>query len=500
MLSLLNMIRTLVPLLILTFVAGITLVFGNSKAIAATSLPPGFEETEVAGGFSAPTAMAFAPDGRLFVAEQAGSLRVIKNGSLLQTPFLTVSVVSSNERGLLGLAFHPNFLSNGYVYVYYTSSETGQNRLSQFTASVTAADVAEPGSELVILDNIAGGIGYHNGGAIHFGADGMLYVAVGDAHSSSNAQSLETLAGKLLRVDPSSYPNIIPSDNPFVRVVGAREEIWALGLRNPFTFAVEPNSGRIHINDVGQGTWEEINLGIAGANYGWPVCEGACSSPNPNYQDPIHAYNHEGNQAAITGGAFNTGNNFPAEYSGDYFFADYLRGFIRRLTPTSQVIEFATGIPGPVDLKVGPLGSLYYLSIFNGAVYKISFVGSVNQSPTALPSATPIAGSAPLTVEFSGAGSTDPDDDALTYTWDFGDASPEETGVTVSHTYVADGQFDAVLTVEDGKGGQDSESIRITVGSTATRAPLPYLPPAPRTMRETPFSMKAPPPMRRMES
>ena len=166
MLSLLNMIRTLVPLLILTFVAGTTLVFESPKVIAATSLPLGFEETEVAGGFSAPTAMAFAPDGRLFVAEQAGSLRVIKNGSLLQTPFLTVSVVSSNERGLLGVAFHPNFLSNGHVYVYYTSSETGQNRLSQFTASVTeSADVVEPGSELVILDNIAGGIGYHNGGA-----------------------------------------------------------------------------------------------------------------------------------------------------------------------------------------------------------------------------------------------------------------------------------------------------------------------------------------------
>ena len=260
-------------------------------------------------------------------------------------------------------------------------------------------------------------------------------------------------------------------------VVGAREEIWALGLRNPFTFAVEPNSGRIHINDVGQGTWEEINLGTAGANYGWPVCEGSCSPPNPNYQDPIHAYDHGGSSAAITGGAFNSGNNFPADSSGDYFFADYLRGFIRRLTPTSQVIEFATGIPGPVDLKVGPLGSLYYLSIFNGAVYKISFVGSVNQSPTALPSATPLAGSAPLTVEFSGAGSTDPDGDTLTYTWDYGDASPEETGVTVSHTYVADGQFDAVLTVEDGKGGQDSESVRITVGSTAPVGTV-TLPPA----------------------
>ena len=144
----------------------------------------------------------------------------------------------------------------------------------------------------------------------------------------------------------------IPSDNPFVGVVGAREEIWALGLRNPFTFAVEPNSGRVHINDVGQGTWEEINLGTAGANYGWPVCEGSCSPPNPNYQDPIHAYDHGGSSAAITGGAFNSGNNFPADSSGDYFFADYLRGFIRRLTPTSQVIEFATGVPGPVDFQV----------------------------------------------------------------------------------------------------------------------------------------------------
>ena len=460
-----GLLRAVVFLLAL-FVGSVVASLGDSQAIAATSLPAGFEETLVAGGLGSPTAMAFSPDGRLFVAEQAGKLRVIKNGVLLQNPFLTVSVVSNFERGLLGVAFDPNFGVNGHVYVYYTASSNTRNRVSRFTASVADPDVADLNSELLILDISDGVNGYHNGGAIHFGSDGMLYVAVGDAHKSwANPQLMNTLAGKLLRIDASSFPNIVPPDNPFVGVPLAREEIWALGLRNPFTFAVDSGTGKIHINDVGKDTSEEINLGVAGANYGWPNCEGACSPPDPAFQDPIHAYPHQGQQAAITGGAFYRGNQFPVEYVGDYLFADYLRGFIQRLTPANQVLQFATAASGPVDLKVAPDGSLYYLSVFDKAVYKIAYVGSGNQNPTAVASANPPAGPAPLTVDFSGAGSSDPDGDPLTCTWAFGDGASNATGIAVSHTYSVAGQYNAVLTVDDGQGGQDSDTVTIAVGT-----------------------------------
>jgi glucose/arabinose dehydrogenase len=329
----------------------------------------GFQQTLVASDISSPTAMEFAPDGRLFVCQQSGGLRVIKNGALLPTDFVTLSVASNSERGLLGIAFDPNFDSNRFIYLYYTRSTPTpiKNRVSRFTAGILNPDIAEPNSEVVILDNIASDAGNHNGGAIHFGLDGKLYVAIGDGgQNSSNSQSLSTLSGKLLRINPDGS---IPSDNPFVGTSGARGEIWALGLRNPFTFGIDPVSGKIHINDVGENSWEEINLGIAGANYGWPTCEGTCN--NPNFTNPIYTYGHDVGRA-ITGGAFYRGGQFPSTYAGSYFFSDYLGGWIKQLDTANQVTDFWNPQNGPVDLKVGPDGSLYYLSIFHGAVYKIA--------------------------------------------------------------------------------------------------------------------------------
>src|SRR4029450_2021633 len=228
-------------------------------------------------------------DGRLFVCQQSGSLRVIKNGVLLPTPFLTVSTDSSGERGLLGVAFDPNFASNQRVYIYYTvPGSPPHNRVSRFIAS---GDVAVPGSETVILElNNLSTASNHNGGAIHFGLDGKLYVAVGENANSANSQTLGNLLGKMLRLNRDGS---IPTDNPFYNMAtGLNRAIWALGLRNPFTFAIQPGTGRIFINDVGQNTWEEINDGIAGSNYGCPNCEGPCGSPNPNSRDPIYQYSH----------------------------------------------------------------------------------------------------------------------------------------------------------------------------------------------------------------
>jgi glucose/arabinose dehydrogenase len=441
-------------------VAGLVIVTGllcHQPALALQT--SGFQEIPVATGISNPTAMEFAPDGRLFVTEQSGHVRVIKNGVLLPADFVTLSVSSDSERGLLGIAFDPNFASNRFVYLYYTRSNAPiKNRVSRFTASLLNPDVARPGSELVILDNIGSDAGNHNGGAIHFGKDGKLYVAVGDGGlDSSNSQSLGTLSGKLLRINPDGS---IPLDNPFVGVAGARGEIWALGLRNPYTFAVDPLDGRIHINDVGQSTYEEVNLGAPGANFGWPMCEGPSCGANPNFVNPVHYYGRDVGRA-ITGGTFYRSNQFPSQYFGSYFFSDYLGGFIKRLDLNNQPWDFWNPQNGPVDLKVGPDGALYYLSIFDGAVYKI--VGGNNRTPVASFTATPQIGTAPLSTTLDASASSDPDGNPLTYSWDFGDGSSPGTGVSVMHVYENTGSYTVVLTVSDGLGGTASASKTIVV-------------------------------------
>jgi hypothetical protein len=257
-------------------IAGLSLllVTTTSGAARAATLPAGFTETRIATGLASPTAMAIAPDGRVFVCEQAGRLRVIRNGALLSTPFLTVTVNSAGERGLLGVAFDPDFASNRFVYVYYTAtSPTIHNRVSRFTASATNPDVAAAGSEVQLLNlPTLSSATNHNGGALHFGPDGRLYIAVGENANGANAPSLNTPLGKMLRINKDGT---IPTDNPFFnQTTGINRAIWARGLRNPFTFGFQPGTGRLHINDVGQNTWEEVNLGVAGSNYGWPATEG----------------------------------------------------------------------------------------------------------------------------------------------------------------------------------------------------------------------------------
>ena len=251
-------------------------------------------------------------------------MRVIdKNGVLLANPFVTLSVDSNGERGLLGVAFDLNFGSNQYVYVYYTvPGSPPHNRISRFTAN---GDVAVASSEFILvdLDNLSGATN-HNGGAIHFGPDGKLYAGVGENANPSNAQSLSNRLGKILRINSDGT---IPSDNPasFPGITGstsgANRAIWAVGLRNPFTFAFQPGTTRLLINDVGQSTWEEINDGIAGSNYGWPAAEGPASPPNPNFRDPIFYYGHGSSSTtgcAIVGGAFYNPRvlQFPSSFAG----------------------------------------------------------------------------------------------------------------------------------------------------------------------------------------
>lgn len=345
------------------------LAFVAVSATYAATLPAGFTETAIPG-LSNPTAMEIAPDGRIFVCQQGGALRVIKNGVVLTAPFLTLSVDPSGERGLLGIAFDPNFATNNFLYLYYTvPSNPARNRVSRFTAN---GDVVVPGSETVIWElNDLTGATNHNGGAIHFGSDGKLYIAVGENATASNSQTFNNMLGKVLRINSNGT---IPTDNPFFNTAsGNNRSIWALGLRNPFTFAFQPGTGRMFINDVGQDDWEEINDGIAGSNYGWPNTEGMTS--NPAFRSPLFVYDHnEG--CAIAGGAFYnpTTVQFPPTFVGKYFFGDLCGGWIRVFNPaTRTAVDFASGISQLVDLKVDADGSLYYLSRGAGSVFKVQF-------------------------------------------------------------------------------------------------------------------------------
>ncbi|MDR3633882.1 MAG: PQQ-dependent sugar dehydrogenase, partial [Isosphaeraceae bacterium] len=335
---------------------------GNPRSGFAGTLPAGFSATTLVRGITGATAMEVAPDGRVFVCEQTGTLRVVKDAALLPEPFVKLEVDSQWERGLIGVTFDPDFEKNQYVYVNAVVPRPyPHHRLSRFTAR---GDVAAPGSEVVLFEGDdqtkLGGVtpAGHQGGAIHFGKDGKLYVALGEQTTGAPAQRMDSLLGKLLRLNADGS---IPDDNPFSDTArGKYRAIWALGLRNPFSFAVQPGTGRIFINDVGNARWEEVDEGFAGANYGWPSAEGP--SADRRFRGPIHHYP----VASVAGGAFcpaEEGRGFPSQYKNAYFFMDFVKGWIKVLDPDhpERVETFATGLTRPVDLKFAPDGSLYVL-------------------------------------------------------------------------------------------------------------------------------------------
>jgi glucose/arabinose dehydrogenase len=386
----------LFPAMALALLASVAalLALAIGPAQGAIALPPGFTQSPVVGGLTGPTDMEFAPDGRLFVAEEAGKLRIAKPDGTLAT-FLDISskVDITGERGLLGVAFDPNFATNHFVYLHYTKKATAttpaHNRVVRVTAS---GDRAVARSEVLIfrLNNQSESAVNHIGGALDFAKDGKLYISTGDNTTPENAQSLRNLKGKMLRINKDGT---IPTGNPFYATAsGNNRAIWALGLRNPFKFAVKPGTSTVFINDVGANTWEEINRGASGANYGWPVCEGNHDNPNrpgsvncsaTPYTAPVHEYSHGSTNAtgcSITGGAFYnpTTVQFPSGYVGDYFFADFCNGWIRRYDPAGDTASgFATGLSSVVDLEVSKDGELYYLSRGSpGSVAKIRYTGN----------------------------------------------------------------------------------------------------------------------------
>ena len=389
------------------------------------SLPFGFSD-ELVVKVDRPTGIAFTPDGAMLVTTQPGILRVVRDDRLLPEPAVDLSrvICSESERGMIGIAVDPLFDSNRFVYVYYTFKTRGactmnmptdpKNRLSRFVMNGDRLT-----SETVLLDNVSSAAGYHNAGGLAFGKDGYLYVGVGDGGcdwtgvggcggANDTSRDRHVLSGKVLRITRDGG---IPPDNPFTGPDAVRcnagpgpsgktcAESFATGLRNPFRLAFDPNAPetRFYINDVGQNTWEEINLGTKGADYGWNVREGPCAADpkgissttgcgRSSYTDPIFAYGRSDGCGAISGGAFVPDGVWPEPYGGSYVFSDYVCGKIFRLVPRGpngfrrEEFESGLGDNSAVDLVFGPFGTsqaLYYTTFAEGgAIRRIAFAGT----------------------------------------------------------------------------------------------------------------------------
>jgi putative heme-binding domain-containing protein len=332
----------------------------GSTVEGAIGLPEGFRVEIVATGLTGCTALETTADQRVLICEQTGTLRVVKQGQLLAQPALTLDVDPTWERGLIGVTVDPDFPRSPYVYLCYVApAPYPHHRISRFTMQ---GDVVDPQSELRLLEGddqtkLGGTVpAGHQGGALHFGPDGKLYVAIGEQTAGKPSQDLQSLLGKMLRINRDGS---IPEDNPFFDQTRDKyRAIWAIGLRNQYTFAIRESNGDMCINDIGSDKFEEINRGVAGGNYGWPLSEGP--SDDPRFLSPIFFYP----RASVCGGDFSDSRSpWPAAYRGRYFFAEYIHGWIKTLDVDhpQDVATFVTGLRNPVDLRFAPDGSLYVL-------------------------------------------------------------------------------------------------------------------------------------------
>ncbi|HET9666298.1 MAG TPA: PQQ-dependent sugar dehydrogenase, partial [Desertimonas sp.] len=445
-----------------------------------------FQNEILATGLTLPTKMVFLPDGRMLVAELHGKVDVLPPPYTQAdpTPFLQLTNIGTNaEQGLQYIALDPSFDTNRFFYVSYTLGTPNRTRMSRFTANASLTGTIA-GSEVVLFqDPVVAGVDHH-GGAISFGNDGKLFLTTGEeVDTPAASQSLTSPRGKILRINKDGT---IPTDNPFYDGGGPNvDSIWARGLRNPFRAFYDGPTGRYFVGDVGGNDYstakEEINLGVAGANYAWPNCEGNCGSP---YQDPLYSYPHNGRDSAVVSGFVYRGSQYPSSFVGSYFFADYTQNWIRRMTLDANgnvvgVFPFEPpdgSLDGPygdiVDLVQGPDGALYYIDIgFDDStgqlgvskLRRIRYVVS-NQPPVAASSADTSAGPTPLTVNFSSAGSSDPEGQTLSYSWTFGDGATS-TSANPQHVYTQPGRYTARLTVSDGVNSTLADPISIRAGN-----------------------------------
>ncbi len=487
-------------------------VFVLTAGVVQAAVPDGFVVETVTSGLSLPTSVAITPDGEYLIAEKSGTVRVFHDGTLHTTPFITLTDINDYaDHGLLGIAVDPNFAVNNFVYLLYTYENTpGVNYEGPKTARlvrVTAnGDIAVPGSEVVILGSVGGDIDSpscedfpvtadciasdgtsHTIADVSFGPDGKLYVSIGDAASfdivdplALRALDLNSLNGKVLRINSDGTA---PSDNPFYNgdPTANISKVWNYGLRNPFRFNFRPSNGSLYIGDVGWFSWEEINIGVAGANFGWPCREGLVATPGyncttENFVDGLYIYGHGTSGAgSVTGGVFYDDNIYPTEYKDTYFFGDFAQDWIKRIVVDANdniisVEDFMDSAGGPVEFFTDAEGNVNYLSIYTGELRRITFTAG-NRNPIAEINATPISGLSPLEVTFSSASSTDPDGDPITFLWDFGDGATS-TDASPVHTYTVNDTYTVRLDVADNKGGLGTDTISIIVGNISPTATI----------------------------
>jgi len=470
---------------------------------ATTERLPAFSDTRVVSAAS-PTSFAWTPDGRMLVTEKAGRVLVVRGSERTVALDIRPDICGQGERGLLGVAVDPDFDSNQFIYLYYTHKVAGscgggskpfpQSRVGRFV--VSSDDTISPATETVIVDHLVSPEVHHLGGDLEFGADGWLYISVGDGICSlrhptrcgptnDNALRRNIPLGKILRVDRDGFP---APDNPYVADRGSRrctrpagvepgdgscQEVFASGLRNPFRFARVPGTSTFYVNDVGLDTWEEVDKLRMGGNYGWNVREGHCARASvtrcgkaPGFINPIYDYRHS-KCRSITGGAFVPTDLWPG-FNGSYLYADFACNKIFRLRPaTGGGFTSSTllgGAKGPTHLRFGPYedgSALYYASFFGNEIRRV-VPATENTPPVAEFRYRPDG----RVVAFDGTASSDPERQKITsWHWSFGDGtSKTTTGPRVSHTYATKGQFEATLTVTD-SGGLDSPPSATTVYS-----------------------------------
>ena len=520
----------------------------SAEMTTTIGVPAGFIREDVVTGMVNPVGFDFAPDERIFIAQKNGIVRVFENGTLLSTPFIDISaeVNNINDRGLLGIAVHPQFPTLPYIYLLYTydppeiqngsgmgGPDGNGNRVSRMIrvegdpaqnhnvadlatkvvllgTNSTFANIGDPNARegipscddngVPIVDCIPIDERSHTIGTLAFGTDGSLFVGNGDGSSfvfvSQNAlraQDLDSLAGKIMRIDPITGEG--RSDNPFYDgdPNSNRSKVYSYGVRNPFRFTIHPDTGEPFIGDVGWGTWEEINTG-GGQNFGWPCYEGGSgvSLQQSGYQSlpecqalyaqgtgvveaAVHAYDHAAGSSSVQAGAFYKGTAYPSTYHDVLFFNDYNNGAISYITfdasgNVDTVNSFGT-ITGVTQTIAGPDSNLYYANIQNDKIERLRYIGGGNIPPTAVADADPTSGPAPLVVNFDGDDSFDPDAEPITYLWDFGDGNTS-TEANPTHTYTSGGTFDVTLTVTDPSSATGQDMLTITVNNTAPTATI----------------------------
>ena len=392
---------------------------------AAVTAPAGFSATPVATGLQQPTAIAFASDGRLFVLEKAGAVRLwTQANGLAPAPLLQVPSCTDSEMGLTGVTVDSDFARNGFLYLYHTQPPGGDvgrcgegspaGRRNQVLRVTVSGDRIDPASKVVLLDGMRTDNGNHDGGCLRIGPDGLLYVGVGDTGRGDGgapgeatnpyARDLASLEGKILRLALDGHP---APGNPFLGRGGAADFIFASGLRNPFRFTFDERTGLLWAADVGQGTFEEIDVVHAGDDLGWPMCEGFEPAPPcpAGTVPPVYVYRHGPDSASVTGGVFYDGSQFDVAYLGDYFFGDYVLDLVWRARLNARRTGFAAtpelflrDAAGPVDFAVGPDGALYYVAIKDGSVMRLTQEGQAAPDPCA----RTLAGAAPRLVRAAG--------------------------------------------------------------------------------------------------